>query len=305
MNSISLILNSIRHFTPEGRQLVIDSLRMLRNSKGKLCELDTYIALDGKTKTLESKLTDKSKSLKSIIKNAIQRIKQIGYTNSKDTVLNIKTGVKEPISIITDKIKDGATEICAIDASGKLQGKARILIGERHSSAGYNSNVFLDTVSCDSEKFLYIDCFATSSDYKGIGTKMLKKIVSLSQKSGFAGRVRLKASTGDIPPEFYKICGAEKCAKKSAAVIYHNMGFVCINPAKEQQLCAEIARGGDGFVTVYSYGKVPYKKDLIPRCDMELSPESIRKYLGIKPKPETPAIKNPPETDIPQNDIWL
>ena len=128
------------------------------------------------------------------------------------------------------------------------------------------------------EKSLYIDFLATKSDYKGIGTEILRKLVKLSEKLGFKGNVDLHASTGSIPSSFVEICGVSKC-QKSAAISYRKMGFSFGDEAKDLKLDEEIARGGNGLKEVITASGKIRQKDLFSGA-MYLEERAIEKYLS-------------------------
>lgn len=107
---------------------------------------------------------------------------------------------------------------------------------------------------------------------------MLRKIVKISNQSGYKGRVSLSDCTGSIPSKFMRICGYGKAQGVSCAIKYKKMGFNAIQPEMNAKINKAIANGENGLVLTKSALGEGYKDTL--SCSMELSPEAISKYLS-------------------------
>ena len=150
------------------------------------------------------------------------KYKPVNVTNNKKipTVLNLKTGKQEQIIIdeIDQIAKDGSHfDISAYNSLGEEIGLVRLKDDP--------NNQVLRMLGENGKDCLYIDFWATSPKYKGVGTRMLEEIVNISNRSGYGGRVSLEACTGSIPNKFMTVCGYGKVQDISCAIKYHKMGF--------------------------------------------------------------------------------
>lgn len=190
---------------------------------------------------------------------------QISNSKKVRTILNIKKGTQEPIvfSKLPDNIDlTGGYNIYTLDAFN-IDGE---LIG-RLSFKGYE-NIF------DELEALYIKYFGTSNEYKGIGTEMVRQIVSLSNKLGLKGNVRLSACTGSIPQEFQFKGISEKC-KTSAAIKYKKMGFAANRLSIDRRINEKISEGDTGIIQ----DPRGASKDIFGSVAMHLSEDAIQRYL--------------------------
>ena len=188
------------------------------------------------------------------------------------TVLNIKTGKQE--RIIMDAIntiqKDGSHfDLAAYNSLGEEIGLVRL--------SDAPNNQVLRMLNEKGKESLFIDYWATSPNYKGVGTRMLEEIVNISNRSGYGGRVSLQACTGSIPNKFMAICGYGKVQDISCAVKYHKMGFRSTTPEVESKIQNTILNGESGL-EFQKNGLGNGYRDMLS-CHMELCPETINKYL--------------------------
>ena len=189
------------------------------------------------------------------------------------TVLNIKTNKAEQIiidDIISIPTNGRHFDISAYNLKGDVIGLVRLKDAP--------NNELLRFLGKADEASLYIDFFATSPNYKGIGKEMLRKIVKISDQNGYKGRVSLSACTGSVPSEFMRICGYGKAQDVSCAIKYKKMGFNAIQPEIDTKINKAIVSGENGLVLTKSGLGEGYRDNL--SCSMELSPEAISKYLG-------------------------
>ena len=183
-------------------------------------------------------------------------IVQINKTIQKKagTILNTKTGLQEPITF-SDLPKEMKIDDCSIyDITAYNLNKEDI---------GRASFKLLEDPSC-----LYISYIGTSSEYKGIGSEIMRKLVQLSDRLGMGGRIRLDACTGHIP-SYYRFNGFEDKCKTSAAILYKKMGFVANRKSADDAIMKEIAAGGNGIG----------KYDKFGGTGMHLSEDAINKFL--------------------------
>ena len=262
-NPIILIRQSLQKFTPEGRKL---ALSVLRENKGTLLSsLPDTLEVNGVTKTLEAKLKSPKDSIRKIINNVISNIKKCGVKREPGTALNVVTKVQEPIFLTHSS--ENILEAFNID-------------GKRIGLAELDRSLVKPWLS-DAEQSLHLKFLATSPEYKGVGSEMIREIVHISKDSGFSGNVSLEACTGSIPSEFMRICGYEKaCGPEavSAAIKYSKMGFVSSVDGMQEKIMAEIAQGGNGMRR--SNSAYHGYKDILTG-PMELSKEAINKYLLV------------------------
>ena len=188
------------------------------------------------------------------------------------TILNIKTGKQE--QILMDEIdsipKDGRYfDLSAYNSLGEEIGLVRL-------KDAPNNNLWR-MLGEEGKDSLYIDFWATSPNYKGVGSKMLEEIVRLSNRSGYGGRVSLSACTGSIPSSFMAVCGGKKIQDMSCAIKYHKMGFRSTSPELETKIQNTILNGGIGLNFEKSGLGCGYR-DLLTG-PMELTPETIKRYL--------------------------
>ena len=190
------------------------------------------------------------------------------------TVLNIKTNKAE--QIIIDDIISIPTNGMHIDISAyNLKGDVIGLVRLKDAP----NNELLRFLGKADEASLYIDFFATSPNYKGIGKEMLRKIVKISDQNGYKGRVSLSACTGSVPSEFMRICGYGKAQDVSCAIKYKKMGFNATQPRIDAKINKAIINGETGLVYQTSGLGSGYRDTL--SCSMELSQEAIQRYLSI------------------------
>lgn len=263
MKTTFLIIDTLkRHFTPEGRKWAIS---FLRKNKGELLkDLPDIVEIKGCKKTLQSKLKKPAESIRSIIDCVIERIKKEGVERKPGTAMNIKTKVQEPITIVANP-----SQIEVMNIDGKRIGLANLK---------YDNNY---PWIPEAERSLYLDYIATSPEYKGVGSEMMREIVHMSKNQGFNGNVSLLACTGSVPSEFMQVCGYGKCCGPeavSAAIKYSKMGFVSQVEGLQEKINAEIANGGNGL----RRGNSAYHglKDILSG-PMDLSKEAIQKYLSV------------------------
>jgi len=187
-------------------------------------------------------------------------------------ILNTKTGMQEPIEMdMIDCIpKDRHIDLSAYNTAGDEIGIVRLKDDP--------TNEYTEFIGIKGQDCLYIDFWATSPNYKGIGREMLKKIVQISKRSGYGGRVSLSASTGSIPMKFGRICGPGK-SDVSCAIKYKKMGFNAVTPEMDLKINETIAKGESGLV-IDPDNPQHFKEGLA--CKMELSPEAIKKYLNLE-----------------------
>lgn len=210
-----------------------------------------------KANTVELKLAPKLES------DVVQLSKTIN--KKPGTVLNIKTGKVEPITIEEAYInRSDALE--AINIEGKTIGRMSYKFPEEF---GY--------LYPPDKPSLYLDYIGTHGDYKGIGTELVRKLVQTSKDLGFDGRVRLTPMTGSIPLQFQLPGFYNKCEKSSAAIQYKKMGFKAYNEEIDKLLEQELALGGKGF-TFKANGEIAGDKFTYP---MYLPENMIQKYLNI------------------------
>lgn len=193
------------------------------------------------------------------------------------TVLNVKTGKQE--HIIIDKIdkimKDGSHhDLAAYNSLGEQIGLVRLQDAP--------NNQILRMLNEKGKDSLFIDFWATSPNYKGVGTSMLEEIVNISNRSGYGGRVSLSACTGSIPNKFMSICGYGKAQDVSCAIKYHKMGFRSTTPEIETKIQNAILNSESGF-EFKKNGLGDGYRDMLS-CHMELCPETINKYLHYSSK---------------------
>lgn len=190
---------------------------------------------------------------------------QINKTIQKraGTILNTRTGLQEPITF-SDLPKELKIDSCSIyDITAFNSNK---------ESIGKVSFKLLEEPSC-----LYISYLGTSSEYKGIGSEIIRKLVQLSDRLGMGGRIRLNACTGQIPLDYRFNGFVDKC-NTSAAILYKKMGFVANRKSADDRIMKEIASGGSGFRRATSIlGE--YTKDLFGGTGMHLSDDAINKFL--------------------------
>ena len=202
------------------------------------------------------------------------KYKPVNVTNNKKipTVLNLKTGKQEQIIIdeIDQIAKDGSHfDISAYNSLGEEIGLVRL-------KDDPNNQVFR-MLGENGKDCLYIDFWATSPKYKGVGTRMLEEIVNISNRSGYGGRVSLQACTGSIPNKFMAVCGYGKAQDISCAIKYHKMGFHSTTPEMESKIQRAILNGDSGL-ELMKCGLGTGYRDML-NCKMELGTEAINRYL--------------------------
>lgn len=220
------------------------------------------------------------RSLLSLKPSNVTNFKNLKYSSLKVSaspkpvkVLNLKTGTKEVIEIENTMVpKTGEhVDISAFNANGDRIGLVRLMDAP-------NNNMYRMLGQPENES-LYIDFWATSPDYKGVGKEMLKKIVQISNQSGYYGRVSLLACTGSVPSKFMRICGYQKAQDVACAIKYKKMGFNANMPEIDAKIQEAIAKGDSGLITQLS-GLGKGKRDTLT-TSMYLSDEAIRKYLSL------------------------
>lgn len=235
----------------------------------------------GKVINLFVKRDDKlCRSLLTLKPPNVTNFKNLKYSSLKVSTLpksvkvhNLKTGTKEVIDIENAIVpKTGEyVDISAFNANGDTIGLVRLKDAP--------NNEMYRTLGQPEKESLYIDFWATSPNYKGVGKEMLKKIVQISNQSGYCGRVSLMACTGSVPSKFMRICGYQKAQDVACAIKYKKMGFKANMPEIDEKIQESIAKGDSGFVTqVSAFGKG--KRDTLS-TSMYLSDETIKKYLGL------------------------
>ena len=191
-----------------------------------------------------------------------------------NTITNVATGKQECL-IMDSAIKipaDGMHfDISAYNKAGERIGMVRLKADPQNEFRHFIGELDKDS--------LYIDFFATSPKYKGVGKEMLRRIVHISKNNGYGGRVTLQACTGSIPSEFKTVCGSEKIQDVSCAIKYKKMGFNATNPEIDEKINMAILNGESGFVSSSNSIRRNRKRDTLTAF-MELSLEAIKKYLG-------------------------
>lgn len=224
----------------------------------------TWVKACGKTSILQTKPVGKInfEGLKFAVgvKNDVVQISR--RVKTPGTVLNIKTGKVEPL-VIEESWINKCDALDAINTEGKLIGRVSY---KEPDVAGY---------LCPKDKpSIYLDYIGTDGDYKGIGTELVRKLVQISKKLGYEGRVRLVPCTGSVPSAFRFSGFYDKCTKSSAAIQYKKMGFKAYDNEIDKLLEQELVSGGKGFI--YKNGKIVRDMFTYP---MYLPEDVIQRYL--------------------------
>ena len=194
----------------------------------------------------------------------------------KDRVINIKTGANERITIESELKRDkdeDYREITARNYRNEIVGLARLIDDPEEEVKDFLG-------MCD-QKSLYIDFWATSPIYKGIGKVMIKKIVEISKQKGYNGKVSINASSESIPIEFLRICGYNKTQDVSCALKCRKIGFVSANPELNLKISHAILKGESGLkLQMCTNGTKSEKVDEFAG-KMELSQQAVKKYLEL------------------------
>ncbi|MDY6310528.1 MAG: GNAT family N-acetyltransferase [Cyanobacteriota bacterium] len=274
--NVKLLLGVMRKFTPKGQDLAVDVLKKLRkeNCLASINDIPSAVSFLGKTDALEKQLLNKKDSVESIVGDIYKSIKTKGVERKPGTILNTKTHLQEPI--VVEEIPELNKNFKSYDVTAYNIEREEIGLARLTPDPNNKMNKFLGIKDKDS---LYIEYLATSPNYKGIGTEMLRKIVQASNRMGYSGRVSLEACTGSVPMEFLRICGYGKPQKFSCAIKYKKMGFNSTVPELDAKIEQGIKNGGNGLVIQhFAFGGSGYRDRL--SGPMELSQEAIRKYLS-------------------------
>ncbi|MCR5266719.1 MAG: GNAT family N-acetyltransferase [Cyanobacteria bacterium RUI128] len=171
-------------------------------------------------------------------------------------VQNVKTGRFEYLQISVEGTpgKNNEFKIRATDGNGRTIGLVKI----------DNTSEYTVEPGC------YVEFIATSPNYRGVGSELMREVVKYSNEFGLDGKVWLKAVTNDLPNEFLAICGGGR-AHTSAAVAYKRMGFEAFDGEVDTRISDEISSGGTGI-----QGDI----DLFRGSLMRLPQTAIDKYMS-------------------------